>query len=56
MRVRRFAPGRGASFRLSANREGQRAAALLQRRDANGNILPGNGKLYEDRLSGISLG
>ena len=49
-------PGGEHRFAFSANREGQRAAALLQRRDANGKHSAGKRKLYEDRLSGISLG
>ena len=41
---------------FSANREGQRAAALLQRRDANGNILPGSESYMKTVYRAFPLG
>ena len=41
---------------ISANREGQRAAALLQRRDANGNILPGSESYMKTVYRAFPLG
>ena len=43
-------------FAFSANREGQRAAALLQRRDANGNILPGSESYMKTVYRAFPLG
>lgn len=49
-------PGGEHRFAFSANREGQRAAALLQRRDANGNILPGSESYMKTVYRAFPLG
>lgn len=49
-------PGGEHRFAFSANRKGQRAAALLQRRDANGNILPGSESYMKTVYRAFPLG
>ena len=49
-------PGGEHRFALSANREGQHAAALLQRRDANGNILLGSESYMKTVYRAFPLG
>ena len=53
---REIRPGGEHRFAFSANREGQRAAALLQRRDANGNILPGSESYMKTVYRAFPLG
>ena len=49
-------PGGEHRFAFSANREGQRVAALLQRCDANGNILPGSESYMKTVYRAFPLG